>query len=828
MKRIHLAVLALGLALTAAGLYLTFTSDHEQNAAYVAAGHLLAAWAYIVSGLIAWIRRPENRFGMLLTAVGLTWFVGALSTSNSSLLFTLGWTFGGLFIAVFIHALLAFPRGYLETRIVHFAVITAYAVLTIGPLLTAFFQQTPDSCEGCPPNAFLITENDAALNVITAFVLVTAGSALAAAAWVLIRRWRAAAKPLRRLLAPVYVTASSSLALLVAAVAVSAVSERAADVIWWILLVVFASVPLSFLAGILRTRLRFSVSQLLADLGRAREPKEMRAALRRALGDPTLHVGYWLPEARGYVDVTGRPFDLEVERSGDGRVATEVEHDGEHVAVFVHDSSLLDQPELLRAVGGAASLMLARERTVQALRQSEGRYRALLNALPDLMFRLSPDGRYLDVKGDPEDLVVPPDQIVGRTVEELLPPEVAEVLVEGVREALATGKVVRGEYELEVGGVLRQWEARTVEDGGDAVLIVRDFTEQKRAQLELERLHDELQARHAELERERDFIRTVVDSAPSFFCLVTPEGAIVRFNTTLEAISGRRDDELTRGQAFWDVFVAPEEREEVRWEFEELSRRGFTGEYESTWVSADGKRSIVAWSLTPLSDELGAPRYLISGMDVTERKRQESELRRSRARIVEAGDVERRRLERNLHDGAQQRLVSLSLAMRLSQAQLHRNPEEAERLLKAASDELAQALAELRELARGIHPAVLTDRGLGPALEALVSRTQVPVELAVPEDRLPASVEAAAYYVVSEALANVSKYAEASSVAVFVERRNGRAVVEVNDDGKGGADPASGSGLRGLADRVEALDGRLLVASPPGRGTKIRAEIPCG
>jgi signal transduction histidine kinase len=148
--------------------------------------------------------------------------------------------------------------------------------------------------------------------------------------------------------------------------------------------------------------------------------------------------------------------------------------------------------------------------------------------------------------------------------------------------------------------------------------------------------------------------------------------------------------------------------------------------------------------------------------------------------------------------------------------------------LQAASEELSTALEELRELARGIHPAVLTDRGLGPALESLVTRTPVPVDVEAPlEERLPGPVEAAAYYVVSEALTNVAKYAQASRAAVRVSRANGLAVVEVEDDGVGGADPVRGSGLRGLADRVEALAGRLAVDSEPGRGTRIRAEIPC-
>jgi signal transduction histidine kinase len=195
---------------------------------------------------------------------------------------------------------------------------------------------------------------------------------------------------------------------------------------------------------------------------------------------------------------------------------------------------------------------------------------------------------------------------------------------------------------------------------------------------------------------------------------------------------------------------------------------------------------------------------------------------------VRAGDEARRKLERNLHDGAQQRLVSLSLALRLAHARLKDDPNEAERLLNGASEELAQALEELRELARGIHPAVLSERGLLAALETLAGRSALPVEVSAPSDRLPPAVEAAAYYVISEALANVGKYAQATSVEVNVSRLNGRAIVEVADDGVGGADPSRGSGLRGLADRVEALDGVLHVESAPGVGTRIRAEIPCG
>jgi signal transduction histidine kinase len=204
------------------------------------------------------------------------------------------------------------------------------------------------------------------------------------------------------------------------------------------------------------------------------------------------------------------------------------------------------------------------------------------------------------------------------------------------------------------------------------------------------------------------------------------------------------------------------------------------------------------------------------------------ELRASRARIVQAADDERRRLERDLHDGAQQRLVSLALNLRLAGAKLDSDPAEARELLDETARELGEATTELRELARGLHPAVLSDRGLRPALEALAGRAPVPVELGEPPaERLPAAVESASYFVVAEALTNVARYSGASRAQVSVSRSDGQVEVEVSDDGVGGADPEAGSGLRGLADRVAALDGSLEVISPRGGGTTIRAVIPC-
>ena len=204
-------------------------------------------------------------------------------------------------------------------------------------------------------------------------------------------------------------------------------------------------------------------------------------------------------------------------------------------------------------------------------------------------------------------------------------------------------------------------------------------------------------------------------------------------------------------------------------------------------------------------------------------------LARSRARIVQVSQNERRRLERNLHDGAQQRLVSLALQLRLIRSTITRDPESARTLLEHAHGELGQALEELRELARGIHPAALTMDGLRTALVGLTERASIPVRVArVPKERLPEDLEVAIYYLVAEAITNVTKYAQATEATVVVERSDVHVTVAVADDGVGGADPDKGTGLLGLSDRIEALGGRLEIDSPPGRGTRLVAEIPCG
>jgi signal transduction histidine kinase len=204
------------------------------------------------------------------------------------------------------------------------------------------------------------------------------------------------------------------------------------------------------------------------------------------------------------------------------------------------------------------------------------------------------------------------------------------------------------------------------------------------------------------------------------------------------------------------------------------------------------------------------------------------QVRASRARIVQAGDAARRRLERDLHDGAQQRLVTLSLALGMARSRASGADPELVSLIESAGKEAQEALIELRELARGIHPAVLTETGLAGGIQALVERSPVVTTItAVPAGRLPAAVEATAYFVVSEALANVAKHALAGSAEVTIRQQPGRLLVQVTDDGAGGAQPEGGSGLRGLADRVASVGGVLLIDSRPGCGTRLEADIPC-
>ncbi|TML25972.1 MAG: hypothetical protein E6G26_12840 [Actinobacteria bacterium] len=670
----------------AAAVALTLSSDHEEHPAFTTVLLLFVSMSFVIAGLIGWLRRPSNRTGMLMVAVGYGVLATSLYEANAAVPYTIGTVFGSVFIAIFLHLLLAYPSGRLLSRWGRTLIVAAYATAVLAPLLDAMFAQE-QTCKphACPDNLVLVSHDHAAHTITTALSTTAAVLLFAGAFWLLVGRWRRATPAMRRQLRPVYLAGGLSVVLLAVGFIVTPFSGVGNTIVSVALIVTFTAVPFLFLAGLLGTTLARSagVGTIFSAVPERASPGEVQEGLRAALRDPTAEVAYWYEEGEHYVDVDGNRFDLPPDTRS--RVVTRLDYADSPVAAIVHDPALREEPELLEAITSAARIALERDKLLVEVKARAERYRAVLQAMPDLMFRISRDGTYRGFNApNPRDLLS--EVVVGRKVHDRLPKMLADRFLEAGQAAVDRGTPQMIEYELDFSGETRNYEARFAASGEDEFLMI------------------------------------------------------------------------------------------VR--------------------------------------------------EITDRKRQQEELEASRARIVAAGDEERRKLERNLHDGAQQRLVSLSLSLRLAQGRIRSNPGGAEELLEASREELTQALEELRELARGIHPAVLTDRGLEAALEALAARAPLPVEIRGASCDLSAQVEAAAYYVVSEALANVTKYAQASAVEVTVERRNGRAVVEVADDGIGGADPLRGSGLRGLADRVASLNGKLDVESPPGSGTCVRAEIP--
>ncbi|HJR93966.1 MAG TPA: PAS domain S-box protein [Gaiellaceae bacterium] len=504
---------------------------------------------------------------------------------------------------------------------------------------------------------------------------------------------------------------------------------------------------------------------------------------------------------------------------------------GERRVVFWRTAPVHDESgDVIAIVSGGADITMRRKREVELERERDVQT-TVFESMPSIMVALAGDGTIRDRDADDPRVganrafrrVVrwPDEQIVGRSFLDLV------VEDEDGRAARAIEMAAAGAMSEEVESEFRSadgssrvfvWSAIPIADVtgrmNRLVLVCgADITERKRLE--------------AENELERAFLNAIANNAPSLLCLIdadgvmTERGANIAFERTLEY-----DPEEIGGQVFWQTFVDPSEADDVRAAVQGVAAGEPPAERDNTWRTKTGRRLSMAWTCTPLPRIDERTLFLVTALDITERKRADDELRASRARLVRAEETARRELERNLHDGAQQRLVALSVALRLVESRLDADPDAAQQLLTGAQTELAQALEDLRELARGIHPAVLTDRGLRAALETLAARASFPVELDAPPERLAADVEAAAYYVVAESLTNVAKYAHATSARVTVGQLDGSLVVTVTDDGIGGADPDRGSGLRGLADRVAVLEGTLGVDSPPGGGTTIRAELP--
>jgi signal transduction histidine kinase len=575
-----IALFAASVAMAAVMVALVVSSDHESSPELAATLGPFIGLSFCGTGVFAWLRRPHNRFGALMTGVGFAWFLSALTEANDPWVYTLGVYLGPLYLVLVGHMLLAFPSGRLETTAARALIAVAYLDALLVQLPYFFLNGDISGTDHAPANAWGIIDDPESAQVFATVAQLVAVALIFWLAVLLFGKRKVATPPQRRAMAPVLWTGVALMSTLAVASVEHLVDASNLTVAGPSLasLIVFAALPWAFVVGLLRTR--YSRAGAVGDLverlnAQGVEGESLRDALSDALGDRSLTLAFWSRGSERYVDAHGQPVDLPPPTSR-SRAVTEIERESVPVAAIVHDAALLDEPGLVRAAGAAAALAL-----------------------------------------------------------------------------------------------------------------------------ENERLEAELKARVAELQV-------------------------------------------------------------------------------------------------------------------------------SRAKVIEVGMAERRALERNLHDGAQQRLVALSLQLGLAKTKLRDAPDVAERILDGARTELASALEELRELARGIHPAILTDRGLAPALEALASRAPVPVEVdEVPEGRMPMPVEAVAYFVVAESLTNMAKYADAEYASVRVLRENGYAVVEIEDNGIGGADPSAGSGLRGLADRLAALDGRLEVDSPPGVGTTVRARIPC-
>jgi signal transduction histidine kinase len=846
--RLWLLVVPPALAAGAGAFAITLRSDHQDVPRLTAVLVLLTGWSFIAAGLIARSRRPLNRTGLLMIAVGFGWFVGAPMSANDSLLFTIGVALNAIAGGFLIHLLLAYPTGRLQSGWERGLVVVGYVLTAFATLPVLFVDREPfRDCDNCPNNEFLIWDSPRAGDIVTGIVQGLAALFLFAVVVTLARRWRRSSPAARRVLSPVLLAGATTLALFALSIATHMMWQTFSDIATWLAMLVLIEVPFLFLWGLLQGRLA------RADIGRALADGLAGGApgwVRQLLHDPTAEVLYArAAPAEGYVDAMGQPREP---TSEDGRAVTHIERRGRPLAAIVHDSALLEEPELLEQVAAAVGLEVERDKSLFALQASERRSRALIDAMPDNMFRISADGVFLDIQENPSSDLGPVHAEVGSSIHDYPAPRelIERVMAAGTR-ALETGELQTIEWEIGDASNRRHQEGRFMPSGAkEYFLVVRDVTARRQQELERSALH-------------RVALAVAAENRPEqLFSLVAEEvGRLLGADSANLFRYERRGEEIV-SVGRWNVPGAYSEPNGARFPMiggaagEMVYRTGEPARLELADLPENsepaqhmrrmGVHSLIAAPITvsgriwgvitgrvtpphrfpPGAEErLGAFTRLVSLALANEEAR--AELAASRARLVSAGDEERRRLERNLHDGAQQRLVSLSLSLRLAQAKLGSDAEGARELLAAAGLELNVALEELRELARGIHPAVLTERGLAPALESLAGRSPLPVDLQLPQgDRLPRRVEAAAYYVVSEALANVAKYADASCVTVKVAQENGYAVVQVVDDGVGGADPKRGSGLRGLIDRVEALDGTLSVHSRPGQGTRVRAEIP--
>jgi PAS domain S-box-containing protein len=520
----------------------------------------------------------------------------------------------------------------------------------------------------------------------------------------------------------------------------------------------------------------------------------------------------------------------------------------------------------MASLGSQIGQFVERCRAERGVRESEARKTAILNAAFDCIVTMDGDGNIVEVNAATEETFgYSAEEMVGRELAELMipPGRLRDDHRRGLRRYMDTGASRIVGHPVELTAMRADGSTFPVELAvtrpelpGPALFCgyLRDVTERRRSELALQGMAEE----QAALRRVATAVATEVEPE-RLFGLVAEEvgraldariGNILRYDGDGTAlVMGGWSDGAEAIPVGTTLVLDGDTIASTIWRTHRPARydslEGRTGSLVQTLRSTGIKAAVGApvfvagdlWGAVVISSddapfppeaEFRVGDFADLAAQAIANAHAREELAASRMRIVEASDAERRRLERNLHDGAQQRLVATSLTVRMAARRAKDDPA-LRAMLDGAGDELVLALEELRELARGLHPAVLSDHGLCAAVEAVAERAPLRVTVDVPlDERLPETVEAAAYFVVCEALTNVAKYARASEARVRVERSDGHATVEVVDDGVGGADERSGSGLRGLADRVEALGGRLVVTSPVGEGTAVRAQLPVG
>ena len=828
MRAFRFGIAALvGVVETVIALSLIFSSTRDESPWLVAAFAVTAGLSFIVAGLVGLWRRPESLIGFLLAATGYIWFVASLNTSNEPWVWLTGFVLGNLALVAFAALILAYPDGTLVRRDRWLIGVGGVAAI-LGNILVALVDETPASqCSPCPESPIAITNSPAAAEPIILGGSVIVGVVLVWIVVILAQRWRCANATQRRILRPVYATCMAALTLMLISVIGDQINSRAYSITWIFFLIAFAAVPLSFLAGIMRSRFdRASAARILLSLDAG---VSLRDALADALHDPSLEIAYRLVDDDRWVDEDGRRVDEPA--CTESRSVTTIERNGATIAALIHDPSLDSEPALVDFIAAGAGLPLENVRLQAELRAQFLFLETVANTAPSLLVVMGTDGRILnqnratvEASGLDDD-----EDLRGRFFWDVfIGDDEREAMLERFRAAAPDFPPshyenvftnARGETR-----VIEWGSAPATDSTGRVISIVaggNDVTERTQ--------------REMQLQRERDITETLMQAIPSLVVVVDSEGLIVDsgyderragVNDAFRGALGWDDGQIVR-RSVLDL-IDPDDAYVASMMIAGAANGMAMPERESGWLRRGGGRLDVAWTATPVDDVTGRTTslVLISGIDVTERKQQEAEIRASRSRIIAAAGEARRRLERNLHDGAQQRLVSLSVSLRLAESLLDADPDAARKVILGSREELAAALEELRELARGIHPAVLTDQGLAAALEALAVRAPLPIEITVPPDRLPAPVEAAVYYVVSEAVTNVVKHAQATTVTVTVNADEYAVTVTIADDGVGGADPDDGTGLSGLRDRVAALDGSLHIESKRGSGTAVMAEIP--